>query len=150
MKDVHSLNCVSRLSCSKVAHPIPRPPPPPLPHHTCCWNRGRTSHWALCCRYASLLGQYNFSPELDKGSKPRSSPWLFLEPKRNTYSEAALKYLWGMIEDLGLQTRVAIWAMDQTHYNILMGATNGHAHVIWAYMDQVWPLDLEICTVTEH
>lgn len=69
--------------------------------------------------------------------KPPSSPWLFLEPKRDTYSNASLAELWGMVEELHLQSRVAIWAMDSAHYKVLMEATSGRARVIWGYMDMV-------------
>lgn len=90
-----------------------------------------------CCRYASLLSQYGYSSEMEMDLKPPASPWLFLEPKRNMYSKTSLETLWRMVEKLQLQSRVAIWAMDAAHYNILMEATRGRAHVIWAYMDQV-------------
>jgi hypothetical protein len=64
-----------------------------------------------------------------------------------------------MVEELHLQSRVAIWAMDVPHYEILMEATHGQAQVIWAYMDQVpssppsqhaYPCQCESSAVTDE
>ena len=92
------------------------------------------------CRYASLLSEHDISLEVAADSsdgKPPASPWLFLEPKRDTYSTAPLADLWGMVERLQLQERVAIWAMDAAHHAVLMEASGGRARVIWGVMDQV-------------
>jgi hypothetical protein len=91
----------------------------------------------MCCRYASLLQQHGYSTQPDMDLRPPASPWLFLEPKRDMYSNESLAQLWSMVDDLQLQSRVAIWAMDAAHYHVLMEATHGRAHVIWAQMDRV-------------
>jgi hypothetical protein len=109
----------------------------------CCKCANKPS--AVACRFAALLHEHgNMTTAGDAeqaaseggGEELRGSPWLFLEPKRNTYENAALSELWGMVETFGLSGAVAVWVMDSDHYDVLMDATRGAARTIWGYMDQ--------------
>jgi hypothetical protein len=68
--------------------------------------------------------------------KTTSQQRLFLEAKNTAYNVDSVAKIWEHVEELGIENRVALWAMDRAHYQILKGVAEGRVQVIWGYLDQ--------------
>lgn len=83
---------------------------------------------ASACSFAKLAE----SAPGDTTSQPR----LFLELKNTGYTVESVAKIWEHVEELGIENKVALWAMDRAHYQILKGAAEGRVQVVWGYLDQ--------------
>ena len=68
--------------------------------------------------------------------RQQQDAWLFLDVKNRGFTTETVSEIWGAVQRLDLQRRVALWAVDAAHYQVLQSAAGGAVQAIWGYMDQ--------------
>jgi hypothetical protein len=67
---------------------------------------------------------------------PADEPWMFLELKNAAYDQASMQKILELVQRLDIVDRVALWAVDKAHYDIVKSVGGGALQAVWGYMDQ--------------
>lgn len=87
----------------------------------------------LLAAFAQLYNATNLArPQLWTLAPPR----LLLEPKGRMFEVAALQSFWALAGKHRVRDRIALYAVDRAHHDIVMEATQSKVRIIWGYMDQ--------------